>query len=308
MSRILKKEKVDIVHSNNWGCFVESVAAKWIAKTPLIIHTQHGMEMNDSEAVSSIKRFIRNRIRQFASYCTGRIIVVSKATWGFAKDDWRISAKKINLIYNGININEYVKDEKIRETLRSEIGIAKDDFVIGSVGRLMRVKNYPYLVKTFHSILKTSGNVKLLIVGEGPEKNEINSLVKKFNIADKVKLLGTRSDIKEILNVMDVFALPSLSEGISISILEAMSSCLPVVVTNVGGNSEIIENGENGFLVSVDNYKEMVCVIQTLIKDPKKREVIGLNGRERVKERFTLDRMIKNYKNLYMSLYLQRSY
>ena len=300
LAKLIKKEGVDIIHSNNWGTFVESVIAKWISRAPVVIHAQHGLEMNDSEATSKLKRYKRNIIRHVFSYLTDTIAVVSCATQEFVTDGWKAPKEKVKLIYNGVDLNVFNNLLVLKDTKYSELSISKNDLIIGSVGRLMRVKNYPCLIRAFKILSQEFNHVKLLLIGEGPDMLEIKSLIEKLDLTNKIKLLGNRNDIRDILTVMDIFVLPSISEGISLSILEAMASHVPVVTTNVGGNPEIIENGKNGILVGPDNADELANAIRTLIVNPDKRKELGNSGRKIVEEKFALDRMVEDYESLYV--------
>lgn len=301
LARTFRNENIDVIHSNNWITFVEAVLAKKVSGVPVIIHAQHGMEMNDEEACSRLKRYKRNRVRQILSYFTDSIVVVSEATREFVAQGWKAPEEKIKLIYNGVDITPFENKKNMRFEKRSELGLSEDLLVVGSVGRLMRVKNYTCLLRAFSMIAGEFNGVKLLLVGDGPDKNKMELLAKELNISDMVMFMGTRPDINELLSVMDVFVLPSISEGISLSILEAMASHVPVIASNVGGNPEIINN-ENGMLFSSDDHVELSGALRILIEEPSRRKEFSISGRRSVEEKFALKRMVKDYENLYLTL------
>ena len=298
LSRLFKKEKIDIIHSNNWSTFAESVIAKQFAGNIPLIHTQHGMEMNDLE--SKEKRFIRNRLRQFLSFFTNQIVVVSCATKQFVCKEWGISEKKAKLIYNGIDINNFKQDSSKRKICRLALGVNEDETVIGSVGRLMRVKNYGLLLKAVSKLHMNYKKVKILFVGDGPERNSLRLLAKELDILDKIIFLGNRADISDLLCAMDIFVLPSISEGVSIALLEALASGLPAIATSVGGNKEIIQDNINGILVENNNPDDLCKAIERMLSDRDYRRTLGNNGISRVREVFLLDRMLWEYENLYL--------
>lgn len=298
LSRLFKKEKINIIHSNNWSTFAESVVAKRFAVNIPLIHTQHGMEMNDSE--SKKKRFIRNRLRQLLSFFTNQIVVVSCATKKFVCKEWGIPEKNAKLIYNGIDFNKFKMDSNKRKICRLALGVNEEEIVIGSVGRLMKVKNYGLLLKAVSKLHMNYKKVKLLLVGDGPERNNLSLMAKELNILDKMIFLGNRADISDLLCAMDIFVLPSISEGISIALLEALASGLPAIATSVGGNKEIIQDNINGILVENNNAYDLGKAIERMLFDGDYRKTIGNNGIFRVRETFSLDRMLREYENLYL--------
>ncbi len=307
LGRLFRQEDIAIVHSNNWSTFAESVVARWIARAPVMVHIQHGLEMNDAEAKSKIKRYKRNRIRQILSHFTDQIVVVSNATKEFVCGEWGTSEKKVRLVYNGVDLSYHKNVGKDKRNIRNQLGIEKDDLIIGSVGRLMRVKNYTCLIKAFGRVSANTRKVKLLIIGDGPEREELTSLIRELNLGDQTILLGHRPDVKELLTAMDIFVLSSISEGVSIALLEAMACSLPIVATNVGGNPEVIETNKSGLLANSNDPEALSSAIDMLIADPARRKDLGKNARVRVEERFALRRMVDDYERLYLKLYNKKT-
>jgi len=302
MARLFRKEEIDIIHSNNWSTFAESAAARWIAFTPAMLHAQHGLEMNDTEAFLKMKRYKRNMMRRTLTYFTDQIVTVSNATKKFVCDEWKTPEKKVKTIYNGVDFISLTSPFNLRKKVRKNLGIDEDDLVIGSVGRLMKVKNYPSLIKAFASLSVKNPNLKLMLIGDGPEKEYLTALIKGFYLDDKAMLLGHRSDVRELLVAMDIFILPSFSEGISISLLEAMAASLPVVVTEVGGNPEVIENNISGIIVPPDDSEVLANVMWQLVNQTVRRQNLGVHARNRVEKKFNLNRCVKEYEDLYFSL------
>jgi len=302
MAALFRREKIDVIHSNNWGTFGESVLAKRLSGTACILHVQHGMELNDEEASSHKKRRMRNRIRRFFSYFADQLVTVSNAGVQFITKEWRVPERMVKLIYNGVSLYGEFEAQILRNKKRAELGFSEDDIIVGSVGRLSPVKNYRCLIKAFSHVVDKIAQAKLMLIGDGPEKNILKFLIRDLGLESKVKLLGQRSDVKTLLPIMDIFSLSSISEGISISILEAMSASLPVVVTNVGGNPEIVVDGKTGMLVESNNPEALANSIIHLLKNPKKRKEMGRATRNRVEEKFSLEKMVSAYEELYLSL------
>jgi len=174
--------------------------------------------------------------------------------------------------------------------------------VIGTIGRLVPVKNQAMLLRAAARLYEYHNNIKVLLIGDGPLENELVALATSLGIAPNVRFLGRRSNVPDILRTLDIFVLPSLSEGMSNTILEAMSCKLPVVATNVGGNSELVVHGLTGLLVQRNNHEEMCRKLEELVMNPDKREQMGSQGRKRVGSFFSIGKMIKNYESLYISM------
>ncbi len=302
LGKLLQLEQIDIIHSNNWSTFVESVLAKLYARKNIkLMYTQHGMEMNDFE--SKAKRFFRNRLRQCLFFFLDQCIAVSLATKKFINKEWIVPEKDVRLIYNGVDFSELKVDSNKKNKLRLSFGIKENEIVIGSVGRLMKVKNYPLLIKAVSLLYQKNKKVKLLFVGNGPEKNHLNAIAEQMKLENNIIFAGQRDDVTELLSIMDIFVLPSISEGISLALLEAMAAGLPVIATSVGGNKEIIQDGINGLLVESDNEKELFKAMQLIISEKKINEQIRKNGLLRVKSIFSLDRMVKDYQIIYLKMF-----
>jgi sugar transferase (PEP-CTERM/EpsH1 system associated) len=299
LARLLQQAGIDIVHSNNWATFVESTMAARLARIPVALHVQHGIELYESETPA--KRYLRNRIRQVTAYVTDCVVVVCNATQHFVCNEWKTPAQRVRLIYNGVDLQSFKQVKTARYRIRQELGLSVDDVVIGSVGRFTRVKDYPTLLEAFYRIPQHK-QVKLVLAGDGPEREKITALIKKYALTEQIRLLGRRADISAVLNGMDIFALASVSEGMSVAILEAMASQLPVVATAVGGNPEIIDAEVTGFLVPPGNPERMAASLCTLLDNPQQREAMGLQGRIRVENLFSLEKMIETYEMLYLSL------
>lgn len=208
---------------------------------------------------------------------------------------------EIKVIANGVDIERF-SPSKNKQSFRSEIGLDKNDIVIGTVGRLVPVKNQAMLLRAAARLYEYHNNIKVLLIGDGPLENELVALATSLGIAPNVRFLGRRSNVPDILRTLDIFVLPSLSEGMSNTILEAMSCKLPVVATNVGGNSELVVHGLTGLLVQRNNHEEMCRKLEELVMNPDKREQMGSQGRKRVGSFFSIGKMIKNYESLYISM------
>lgn len=288
----LRREGVDIIHTHS-GCWHKAAIAGRLSGVKGIIYTEHGRSVPDSRTIVMLDKII--------SRFTDHIIPVSHDLEEYLKYKIKIDHRKIYKIENGIDTNYFEALPK-NKSLMKELDIPEDCFVIGNIARLALIKDHKTLIQAFSLALKTCPNMKLIIVGDGAERENLEELIQKLKLVDNVMFLGFRRDIKELLSIFDVFALSSISEGTSITILEAMASGKPIIAANVGGNSNLIIDGETGFLVRpkmVDDFAEKIIFLN------KKREVIrdmGVNGARFIKENFSAEKMTRRYEALYYKL------
>jgi len=298
LGKIFRREKINVVHSNNWSTYFEAIIAKFLGGRPKLLHTQHGIEMSEIGSESIHKRMFRNQVRGLLSHFTEKLVVVSNATKNFVCDEWGVKQNKVNLIYNGVDLDKF-KTEENNQKIKTEFGIKVGDVTIGSVGRLAKIKNYEMLIDSFSVLIRKFKNLQLIFVGDGDQKNKLKKRVKKNQLDRYVKFLGQRKDVHKILNLIDIFVLPSFSEGLSIAVLEAMASSIPVILTNVGGNSEIIQKNRCGIIIESDEKRQLIDALNDLIINKSKRNKIGREGKKRVQKMFNQDDMIKKYEKLY---------
>ena len=284
----LKREKIDIVHTHMYKANIPGRIAALLARVPVIIANEHNIDNWKSPSQFYIDRILAN--------FTSKIIVVSDAVRKFYIEKG-IPADKITTIYNGIEINKFKKGIDIK-TKKKELGIPLSHFVVGTVGRIELQKGHKYLIDAAFIVKKKIPKVKFLIVGGGSLKAKLKRYAKEKGLEKEVIFTGKRKDIPEILSVMDVFLLPSLREGFSIALLEAMASGKGVVVTNVGSNSEIVSDGENGFIIPTNNSDILAVRIIEILKNQELRNKIGENSQKKVED-FSIDRMLKETVELY---------
>jgi glycosyltransferase involved in cell wall biosynthesis len=215
-----------------------------------------------------------------------------------------IAIEKIVTIYNGIN-TEYFQNAFDVSVVRKEYVINRGDFVIGTAGRLSKEKGHSYLIKAFADLVRGSQNVKLIIAGEGPLRKQLEGLVEELALSNRVKFLGYEENIVRFLSAIDVFILPSLTEGLPISLLEAMAASKPVIASKVGGIEEVIQDKINGILIPPMNVKAISDSIKFLYHNSEERERIGSEGKSHVSNDFSSKMMTLGYKNLYSTILSQ---
>jgi glycosyltransferase involved in cell wall biosynthesis len=209
-----------------------------------------------------------------------------------------ITDGRINTIINGVDTNKF-SPGKGNQLVSQALNINDSDFVVGTVGRLVDVKNYPELINAFSKFHEKHTNTKLVIVGDGPCMNDLKSLSHALGLSESIIFTGKRNDISELLKFFDVYALSSWNEGISNTLLEAMSSGVPVIASNVGGNTEIIIHGEVGFLYESGNRDMLFSRLDELYCDQAKQDLFSQNARDHILNNYSMEAMLNKYSEVY---------
>ena len=286
--RFLFENKIDVVMtyhfaSDIWGAF-------WGRKAPLIVSNRRD--------IGFWRKGIHGWAYRFANRWVDRVVVNSEAGKKQVICDEGVSEQKIQVIRNGIDLERFSKSFD-RANIRKGLGILNDDLVVCCVGNLREIKGQKYLVEAGLEVLQKLPNTRFVFVGDGPLRKELEFKVQGSMFKEKFLFLGKKDDVPEILSIADVCVLPSLSEGLSNAILEYMAAGKPVIATNVGGNSELVENEINGILVEPANSKQLAEAMNELLESSQEREAFGKNARNKVEKEFALDQMIKAYEHLF---------
>ena len=288
ISQIIKEQNIHLIHTHNLGShFYGSLAAIMSGLKPRV-HSQHGIETH-----FGIKEYLKH---QYLNNKNDYFICVSKGVENFVRNKWRPRCNLLT-IHNGISSS--FKNIQITQNVRAQIGIPKNSKVIGHVGRLSEVKDQSTLINAFHLLLQKDNNVSLIIIGDGPLKTTLEAIANDLGIGEKVYFLGFRNDIRDILNILDVFVLSSLYEGISVALLEAMITSIPVVVTEVGGNIEIIKHQINGLVVPPKNPLELAEAIKKILIDKNLSFSLAKTAHETVESKFSMKAMVDSYGEIY---------
>lgn len=288
--RFFKKYNIQIVHTNNPSPHFWGGIAAWIAGVKIRIHTKHGRNF------ITIKRKVL--INRFSARFSKKIISVSQDSAQLTHKIERVPLNKIKIIYNGVD-TDYFKKEAVKESLYHELGIPRGSIVVGSISRFSTDKDYETLIKAFKEVLDTRPDTVLLLVGDGETKEQIMQLTADLQLQDKIIFSGFRPDILELLNFIDVFVLSTHTEGISIALLEAMSTEVPVVATNVGGNGEIVQHTKNGLLVAENDVADLKNAILTFLNDEEEKIRLSKEARKVVLQKFSLKNTVAQYEKLY---------
>jgi glycosyltransferase involved in cell wall biosynthesis len=294
MAAELRARQIDVVHAHQYTpFFYASIAARRSGMRPRVIFTEHGRHYPD---VVSAKRRVLNRL-VFDRLADDVTAVCEFSARSLADTDG-FSRARIRIIPNGIDVPEYAAIDD-RAALRVRLGLSPSRRYVIIVARFHPVKDHATLVRAFRQVASAHDDVELLLAGDGPLRPALEGQIRELGLVERVHLLGVRSDVPDLLRASDVFVLSSVSEAASITLLEAMGSSRPSVVTNVGGNPELVRDGVDGLLVARGDSTEMALAIKRLLSNPALAERMGRAAAARVRERFLLDDTIRAYADLY---------
>lgn len=293
----IKSERFDLVHAHSTKAGLIGRLAARLAGIRSIVFSAHGWPF--TEGRSLWKRRLLALMERVAAYCSTKIVCVSEHDRQLALKFNVARPAKLIVIHNGLDPQPFLQADGAR--VKQQLGLDKC-LALTFVGRLAPPKE-PLVLLT---ALQKLPNAKVILVGEGPMRPEIEQFVKRNQLEDRVMMLGMREDVPEILAASDVFVLPSRWEGLPLVIIEAIFAGLPVVATRVGGISELVEEGVNGWLIPRSDPRAMAQALQRLTEDEFRRKQMGKAGREKALEQFTLERMVAQYRELYRDLLTSR--
>jgi sugar transferase (PEP-CTERM/EpsH1 system associated) len=295
LAAFMRREGTRIVHTHNAAPQMYGALAAQLARLrsggpgPRVIHTKHG---RNEPHVRRLVLF--NRV---ASAISDRVVAVGEDTHAVAVGIERVDPRKVVTILNGIDTNEY-RPGGDRQAARAELGAPPGGFHVGCVARLAAVKDHATLLEAFARFRATREDAHLTLVGDGDERRALEARAARLGVTGAVTFAGERHKVAPLLPAFDVFALSSTSEGISLTLLEAASVGLPIVATRVGGNAEIVADGETGLLVPPSDPAALAHALGTVASSAD-RGAMGAAGRARVVRRFSVERMARAYHDLY---------
>ena len=297
MATEIRRRRIDIVHAHQYTPFFYAAFARALCGgKPRLIFTEHGRHYPD---IVSTRRRLTNGL------VLNRLVNEVTAVCAFSARSLSLqdgfTGRQIRVIENGIDLARY-SGEKDRITARRSVGLDPARRYVANIARFHPVKDQVTLLRAFAEIARQYQNVDLLLVGDGPLRSPLEQLAGSLAINGRVRFLGVRHDVPDILQAVDVFVLTSVSEAASITLLEAMASRVPVVVTAVGGNPEMVHHNVEGLLVPRGDPQATAIAIAQLLDDPEKAAAMGAAGMRRVHERYRLGSTIESYYNLYCEL------
>ena len=304
--RLVRQHKVALLHAHQYSPFFYAATSRSLLETlfgkPPILFTEHGRHFPDHR---SLRRVVANKILLTRR---DRVIAVGEFVKQALVENEGLSARRIEVIYNGIDPSKFgaavyngdrAKATALREQVRAELRLKAGTPLVLQVARLHPVKDHVTAVAAMAYVVQEVPEAVLVLVGDGVEKRRISAKAREFGLEHNIRMLGMRSDVPRFMVAADVFLLSSLSEGISVTLLEAMASGKPIVATDVGGNSEVVSHGKNGLLCRSSDPRDIGSSLTTLLRNPQLQSQMGRAGRERLLQTFTQEQMHAGYIRVY---------
>lgn len=302
LGRIMRSYKPHIVHSRNWGA-IEAIPAARLARVPVAIHSEHGYELDMLDGIP-----LRRRVFRRAAFATADVVfAVTRDLREFHSRQAWFPSDRIRVIYNGVDTQRFAPCVDARLRRRTELGFPAESIVYGTVGRVAQLKDQGTLVRAVELLCRRGVDARILLVGKGPDMASLQRHVEgSAELAGRVVFTGASDQVPDLLRAMDVFVLPSLCEGMSNTLLEALACELPSVATRVGGNPEVIEEGRSGWLFSPGDSEELASLLHRLAASSELRSKLGAEARRRAVAHFSQERMLQEYRDLYLELARRR--
>jgi sugar transferase (PEP-CTERM/EpsH1 system associated) len=296
--RVLKRTRPDVVHTRNLSALEYLVTAA-LAGVPGRVHGEHGRDVGNLDVARIRYKFLRQLTRPFVH----RYITVSLDLAESLVQTLGVRRDRIRQTYNGVDSLRFHPRAGVRPPVLPEGFAPPESLVVGTVGRMETVKDQLTLTRAFAHVLSLEPTLRqrlrLVLVGDGSLRERAQRILKESRTDDLAWLPGERSDIPECMRAFDLFVLPSLNEGISNTILEAMATGLPVVATRVGGNPELVQDRQTGWLVPPDDPAAMAEAIRSYLDRPDQLNRHGEAGRKRVETHFSMEAMVNGYMGVY---------
>jgi glycosyltransferase involved in cell wall biosynthesis len=290
IARLASTLGVSVLHCHHYSPFVYGAAATLFSPRLRVIYTEHG-RLSDEP-----RRFKRTLANRLLSRFPAPMFAVSAALREFMLTEGL--PQRVSVIYNGIDVGPAPSEEE-RGRVRQALGVGDQVALIGTIARLDPVKDLACLIEAIAQIRTRNPDVHLAVVGDGPERPALDALVQRHGLERVVHFVGYRADARHLLPGFDVYANSSVTEGVSLTILEAMAARLPVVATAVGGTPEVVVNGETGLLVPPRSPAALASALAAILPPDQRGRAYGIAGRARVEAAFTIERMVDDYAREY---------
>jgi glycosyltransferase involved in cell wall biosynthesis len=289
-SKMVASERIDIIHAHEFAMNTYCTLLAAIARVPCVA-TVHGKNYSSD-------RWHRRMAYRAVARCA-RMIAVSDDIKSFLATKVGVLRSRITTITNGIDIDRYSPASLSRRLFRDELGLSDDQPLIGCVGRLDGVKGHTFLVRAARTVCQRYPRAVFVLAGQGQLRDTLEEEANALGIGQNVRFLGYRHDVSAVLAALDIFVLPSLSEGLPLSLLEAMAASIPIVASNVGGIPEVVGDGQSGLLAEPGDPAGLAEKILMLLDNQALGKTIAQNARTIVLARFGVDAMVDAYERVY---------
>jgi glycosyltransferase involved in cell wall biosynthesis len=295
--RQVRNIRPQILMSYNWGA-IDAIWLGRLARVQSILHSEHGYNIDEAKSTNRKRDVARALLYPLSS----KVIVVSHDQQTLMKQKYHVQDQKVVFIPNGVDTQYYTPDEGERKHTRAVLGLHEQDVVLGFVGRLDPVKNLDFLLQVFALSVRQSQRLKLLIIGDGPERRRLENRCQQQNLQSDVVFTGQQERILPYLRALDIFLVTSLREQMPMTVLEAMAVGVPVVASNVGEIPYIVTDGIDGFVHRLDKGEAVFAAAVYQLLSPLQRHAFGLAARRKVEASFQQRTMINRYQSLLTEL------
>lgn len=296
LRRFFRREGVAVVHAHQYGPLLYSALARVPGMSTPILFTEHGRDFPD------YRRWKRVGANRLLLTPGDRFIAVGDSVRKALIDFEGLPEPRVDVIYNGCDLSDYDPSRSLRSLVRSELGLEEGEFVVIQIARLNRLKDIPTGLRAVKLLLSGDPPTRLVLVGEGEDRPRLERLTKELELEEKVIFLGSRPDVSRLLQAADAFMLSSISEGIPLTLLEAMASGLPCVAPKVGGIPEVVTDEETGLLFGAGDYAGLAAQLGRLASSPELRRRLGMAGHHHVLENHDANTMHRRYLDLYREM------
>lgn len=283
---LFKQIQPDVVHTFNDGALIYAFPAARLVGVPALVHAEHGrLQIAEGSVLKKIRIAMTRR--------ADRVVVVSKTLKQLMIDEG-VADLRVSTIINGVDLTPFDAVQE-RPIIRRSLGIGKHEFVVGAVGSLTLAKNHALLVRAAAEV----PDIRVLVAGAGPLESSLKELIQQMGLSERVSCIGRVDDVPAFLSAIDLFALPSTTEGTSLALLEAMAARLAVVATNVGGNGGVVIDGTTGFLTPSGDVSALAGRINWCRENREETEEMGRKGRSWVEAEYDFAQTVHAYEKVF---------
>jgi sugar transferase (PEP-CTERM/EpsH1 system associated) len=290
IATILRQERVQVAHCHNRKALLYGGLASETVPGVRLVYTKHGVSHWEGGPTALLGRYLTRRSRAV-------VAVSDDIARGILAGRWA-APNRLHTVLNGVDLQHF-RPSRDRAAARAPLGLPITSPVVGTVARLSPEKDQATLLRAFALVCREVADARLMVVGDGPLRQELEALAAELGIAAQTLFTGERNDVAGLLEAMDVFCLPSLTEGTSLTLLEAMASGLPVVATAVGGTPDVVAQECSGLLVPSGDPERLAEGLLRVLQHPDQADRMGGEGRRIVAARFSLRAMVERYSKLY---------
>ena len=304
--KLIKKIKPDIIHLNSSKISILGSLAAFISKLSIrnpkseirnpkseVVYTAHGWVFNEPMPVW--QKIFYKYAEKITAYFKDKIICVSEFDYKTALGENICPSRKLITIHNGIAPIDFLPRQEAREKLN----LPENQFIVGSIGNLYKTKGFAYLIEATKKLIDEGIEITTVIIGEGGERKSLTELIKRHKLEDNVILAGRIPEAAKLLSAFDIYVCSSVKEGLSYTIIETMLNGLPIIATRVGGNPELIEDGQTGLLINSQDASDLADKIKKLKNNPDRQQEMSTKARIKAQEEFNLGKMVKETKEVY---------